>query len=219
MRWVQPNNTARLRDIHAKLQAIKTWQLLVILLISMLIAATFLRLNNLGMAEKRDAVIAADKAGDKAAIKQSLIDLQKYVSSHMNTDLGNGVYLVTTYERDRDAALATATTGSNPQSAVYQQASVECRARFQGGVESFRNDYVQCVLQRVAALSASADPSAGLVLPKADSYRYDFSSPAWTPDLAGLSVFFCVLVTTVIVGRLLALLALRLLIRHRYRSI
>lgn len=219
MRWVQPYNTTRLRDIRSKLQAVKTWQLLVILLIAMLVAATLLRLNNLGMAERREAVIAADTAGDKTATKQALVDLQKYVSRHMNTDLGKGVYLVSSYERDRDAALEAASNSTNPQSAVYQQASVECRARFQGGVDSFRNDYVQCVLERVAALSATSDPTAGITLPKADSYRYDFSSPSWTPDLAGLSVLFCVLVTAVIIGRLLALLALKLLIRHRYRSI
>jgi len=219
MRWVQPNNTEHIRRTLRRVKALKTWQLVIILLLGLLVSATFLRLNNLGMDERRQAVIEADQKGDDAATKQALVELQHFVSSHMNTSLEKGVYRVHAYERDRDAALETATNASNPQSEAYKQASVECRARFQGGVESFRNDYVQCVLERVSALSAAGDPATGAHLPQADAYRYDYVSPAWTPDAAGLSLLFCAIVTGVIIVRAVTLGVLYLMLRRRYRSL
>lgn len=207
-----------LRRWLKRLQLLKTWQLVVLLLLASLVAATFLRLNNLGMVERREAVLAADQKGDDKAVKAALVDLQHYVSSHMNTDLGKGVYLVKSYERDRAAALESATGSTNPNSAVYQQASVECRSRFVGGVESFRNDYVQCVIERVKSLGGGEDTSQ-LNLPRADLYRFDFRSPLISFDPAGLAVLVCLFILSVIVLRWLAFVVLRTLLRFRYRSV
>lgn len=210
------------RRIHhwlKRVRALKTWQLFIILLLGVLVSATFLRLNNLGMVERRTAVIAADVAGDPEVLRDSVVDLQHYVSRHMNTNLENGFFLSKTYERDRDAALAAVSQSTNPSSAVYQQASIECRSRFQGGRESFRNDYVQCVIDQVSTLSAQSDAELALRLPKADAYKINFSAPVWTPDLAGFAVAFCTVVTLVILGRLVLLVALRWLLRRHYQSI
>jgi hypothetical protein len=210
------------RSLHSMLSVIKrirTWQLVVMLLIGVVLSASFLRLNNLEMDKRRTAVMQADKLADKEATKQALVDLQRYVSAHMNTSLGKGFYLEHQYNRDKEAALTAATSTTNPNSAVYQQASIECRNRFQGGVASFRNDYVACVAERVRALSPSTDPSVGLKLPKAESYYYNFASPLWSPDLAGIMVLFCLIVTSVIVLRIIAALVLRLVLKHRFRSI
>lgn len=218
MRW-DSFDKATYRRLLYKAKKLKTWQLIVLLLLGLIVSATFLRLNNLGMVERRAAVIAADEAGDREVLRTTIVDLQKYVTGHMNTNLGNGFYLTKTYERDRDAALAAANQTTNPNSSVYQQASIECRSRFQGGRESFRNDYVQCVIERVAALSPQTDVERALSLPKADAYRINFSSPLWSFDLAGISVAFCVLVTLVIFGRLALVFLLRMLLRRHYRSI
>jgi hypothetical protein len=171
------------------------------------------------MAQRRTDVLKADESGDKEVVRTKLVELQRYVSSHMNTSLNGGLYLSHSYERDRSAALDAAGDTQNPNSAVYQQASIECRARWQGGVASFRNDYVQCVIEKVSALSSATDPTAGLKLPRASSYHYDFASPLWTPDIAGLFVAIGVLIVVVILGRLAALGALHLLLRRHYRSI
>lgn len=202
----------RVRKLH-------TWQLIIILLLGLIVSITLLRLNSLGMVERRTAVIAADKKGDREELRRTIVELQRYVTKHMNTSLENGFFLAKTYERDRDAALQAAGDATNPQSAVYQQASIDCRSRFQGGRESFRNDYVQCVIDRVSTLSAQTDAEQALKLPKADAYKVTFSSPLWTPDLAGLAVAFCVLITLVILGRLGLVFALRLMLRQHYRSI
>lgn len=217
MRWESLRDKSTYRRVLRYVRMLKTWQLVVLLLIGLIVSASLLRLNNLAMVERRTAVITADEKGDKAALQKSIVELQHYVSHHMNTSLGSGFFLSKTYERDRDAALEAAGQDTNPNSAVYQQASVECQARWQGGRESFRNDYVQCVIDRVGALGAQAS-AAPLNLPKADAYRVSFSSPLWTPDLAGLAVLVCVLITLVIIGRALLVFLLRWQLKRHYRS-
>lgn len=213
-------NQRKLHTIYKAVTQVKTWQLFVLLLIGIVLSLSFLRLNNLGMDARRTVVKQADKKADKEATRQGLVELQRYVSSHMNTSLGpNGFYLEHQYNRDKESALNSATLDSNPNSAVYQQASIECRNRFQGGVSSFRNDYVACVAERVKTLSPSTDPASGLKLPKAENYRYDFASPKWSPDLAGFSVLFCVIVTSVIVIRIIVASILRLVLKHRFKQI
>lgn len=210
--------TKKIKYYLHRVARVKTWQLVVLALLMLIVSATFLRLNNLGMVERRNAVLAADEGGDKAVIKESLVELQRFISAHMNTSLNGGLYLSKSYERDRAAALEAASAAANPQATVYQQASIECRSRFQGGVESFRNDYVQCVVERVNALSPSSDPTAGVKLPKADAYRYDFSPPLWSFDAAGLSVFITGVILAAFVVRVLTALVLSLVVRGRSRE-
>lgn len=201
------------------LRRLKVWQLLIITILVGFMAATALRLNNLGMVERRDAVYSADKRGDKAQIKSAISELQNYVSSHMNTDLGSGVYLESSYNRARDVALKRAGNASNPNSAVYQKASIECRSRFVGGVASFRNDYVQCVIERVASLNRAADPLNSLQLPRADLYRYDFVSPLISFDLAGILSLATIFLIGVIIARITLVIAYRLLLKTHVATV
>lgn len=217
MGWDDQDRKRTIRHRLKVISRLKTWQLLVILFMMVIVSATLLRLNSLGMVERRAAVIAADEKGDKAALRASIAELQTYVSHHMNTSLAGGLYLAKTYERDRDAALAAAESTTNPNSSVYQQASIECRQRWKGGVASFRNDYVQCVVEKVGTLTPQSDPAANLKLPKADAYRISFASPLWTPDAAGLSVLICLILVLLIVVRLVTLVILRLLLKRHFR--
>lgn len=214
----QSNSQRRLRAWLHRMRALKNWQLLVLLLIMTIVSATFLRLNNLGMVERRTAVINADANGDKEVLRTRIVELQTYISHHMNTSLEKGIYLTSTYERDRDAALAAAESATNPNSAVYQQASIECRERFRGGVASFRNDYVQCVVEKVGSMVPQSDPTAGLKLPKSDAYRISFASPLWTPDLAGLSVLICAILILIVIIRTTTVIILRLILKRHFRN-
>jgi len=76
-----------------QLQRIKTWQLVILLILAGFLSATFLRLNNIGMIQRRTAVLNADAVGDNEITQNRLYDLQRYVTSHMNTDMNKGVYL------------------------------------------------------------------------------------------------------------------------------
>lgn len=210
-------------QIRYKLRALrraKTWQLLVVLIPLLFVSATFLRLNNLGMIERRDAVKVADEKGNQQDIKKKLTDLQHYVSTHMNASLDKGIVLENSYKRDRAAAIeaaTNATNASNPNSSVYQQASVECRERFQGGTASFRNDYVQCVVARVQSLGQGQAASTDLKLPVSGNYRYNFSSPSFSFDFAGISILICGLLIGVIVFRLLAIFFLQTVLKYRQK--
>lgn len=195
-----------------QLQRIKTWQLLVLLVLFGFVAATFLRLNNIGMVQRRDAVISADKAGDSVAIQERLYDLQRYVTSHMNADMGF-VYLEQQYKRDSQQVIDAASGDGNQNGNIYKKAQEACAPKFR----SYSQAYLQCTVDYLAQFSPANNPSSVVTLPKADAYRHSYASPLWTPDFAGFSVLVCLLLIVMIVGRLIGLLVLRLILKLHYR--
>jgi len=189
------------------LQKLKTWQLLIILIFTSFISATFLRLNNIGMVERRQAVISADEQGDKEVIADRLYDLQSYVSSHMNTDLGVGVFLENSYHRDHKEALDKAAAQGN----VYKKVQEICVPRY----TSWSYAYVQCTVDELGKYP-SADEFRP---PNQASYIHSFASPIWSPDFAGFSVLICVAIFIVILIRATGVIILKLLLKSRYKSI
>lgn len=190
-----------------QLQRVKTWQLLILLILAGFISATFLRLNNIGMIDRRNAVITADNAGDDKITQSRLYDLQLYVTSHMNADMGKGIYLESGYKRDVQKAYETVASDSE----VYQKAQETCMPRF----THWSQAYVQCTVTELAKY-----PSAGeLKLPYADSYLHVFFSPLWTPDFAGWSLVLCVVIFIMIVIRLTGVILLKILLRRHRNEI
>ncbi len=202
------------RDIK-QLQRVKTWQLVIVLILLTFVAATFLRLNNIGMEQRRDAVYAADKTGDDTQIINSLSDLQQYVSSHMNTSLDGGVYLKDSYQRAYDKAVAAASNDNNPNGNIYQKAAQICDPQF----SYYTIAYQQCFMNELQKYPSSNQLVEQLNLPPAASYRHDFVSPIWSPDFAGWTVVACIIIALIIVVRLIALGILRLMLHHHYKSI
>ena len=98
-------------------------------------SATFLRLNNVGMIDRRDAVKQADVDGDETVIAKRLYDLQRFVASHMNTDPGS-VPLEHSYKRAYDRALqefeAQIASQSNNNTVAEVRAYCDAQAQ-QGG--------------------------------------------------------------------------------------
>ena len=197
------------------LQRVKTWQLLVLLLLVGFVAATFLRLNNIGMVERRSAVVSADKAGNEEVTAQRLYDLQQYVSSHMNTDLGKGVYLESTYQRDSQKALDAASGDQNPNGNIYKKAQEVCAPRFSG----YSAAYLQCTTSELAKYPASNELIGAVKLPTANSYLHDYESPVWSPDFAGWTLVVCAVLVLMIITRLISLGILKLMLQRHYRSI
>ena len=195
------------------LQRVKTWQLLLILVITLLLGATFLRLNNIGMVERRTAVITADKQGNNEITKARLFDLQRYSSAHMNADSGV-VYLTEQYQRDTQAAIAAASV-NNTANNINAKADAACKAQYAG----YSQAYVQCFAAELAKYPSGSNAPDKAVLPNPVLYRHSFSSPAWSPDFAGFTIVICFIITVVIVARMLSLLLLRALIRRHYSSI
>jgi hypothetical protein len=197
-----------------QLQRVKTWQLVILLILAGFIAATLLRLNNIGMVERRTAVTTADTAGNSDTIIQRLYDLQQYVSAHMNTDLGKGIYLEASYKRDVQKADDAASAGQNPNGNIYKKAQDVCAPKF----SRYSTAYLQCTLSELNKYPAANDLISSVHYPNADAYLHDYVSPVWSPDFAGWAVVACAVLLLMIIIRLISLLTLKLMLHHHYKS-
>jgi hypothetical protein len=198
-----------------QLQRIKTWQLVILFILSCFVSATFLRLNNIGMVERRAAVVSADEVGDKTATVDRLYDLQRYVSAHMNTDLGKGIYLESSYKRDYQAAIDAAASDSNPNGNIYKKAQEVCAPQF----TRYSYAYLQCTTGELAKYPAASDPASSVKEPSLDTYLHTYVSPLWSPDFAGWSVLINLVLAVMIVVRLVAIGVLRAVLHRHYKSI
>jgi hypothetical protein len=198
-----------------QLQRIKTWQLFVLLLLMVFVSATLLRLNNFGMVQRREAVMVADKEGNDETIQARLYDLQRYVSEHMNTDMGKGVFLIETRKRDAQAIYEAAAADSNPNGNIYKKAQEVCAPKFSG----YSYDYLQCTLNELNKYSQGPSLISEVDLPPASSYMHVFYSPLWSPDFAGWSVVINVVILIMIIVRLTSVTILKLILKLRFRGL
>jgi hypothetical protein len=197
-----------------QIQRVQTWQLVVLLILAAFVSATFLRLNNVGMVKIRTAVLAADSAGDNTKTQTRLYDLQRYVSAHMNTDLGKGVFLEATYNRDYGKLLAAASNDSNSNGNIYKKAQEVCAPQF----SHYSSAYLQCTLNEINKYPASGTLTSSVSL-SPNTYIHAFVSPLWSPDFAGWSLLVCVVILIMIITRLVSVMTLKFLLRHHNNSI
>lgn len=197
-----------------RLQRVKTWQLIALLIIVAFVAATFLRLNNIGMLERRNAVLVADEAGEEEVIRSRVYALQRYSSHHMNADTG-AFYLEHQYRRDAQAAVDRVKDYDNPNGNINAQAEAVCKPRF----DTWSPAYVQCFVEELSKHPPAPNPDQNVQLPDTNLYRYSFNSPLWSPDFAGWSVLACLAIGVVIIVRLVSMAVLQWLLKRNYRGI
>lgn len=197
-----------------QLRRVSTWQLVILLILVSFIAATFLRLNNIGMIQRREAVLAADRSGDREALQNRLYDLQRYSAAHMNASTG-GFYLEESYHSDVEEYYARSSADDNPNGNIFVKAQEVCAPRFSG----WSMAYVQCVTQELEKYPSAANFEQAGTMPRSETYRHSFASPLWSPDFAGFSVLVTLLVALVIVVRLIALGVLYGLLKWRSREL
>lgn len=201
-------------------EKVKTWQLVILLLMAGFVAATFLRLNNIGMIERRDAVMVADEEGDPVKLQRRLYDLQRYVSAHMNTDPGR-IALEHSYQRDNDRLKEqyTSQSTSNPNGNVYAQVAATCDPI--GRAQGWRWPdvrYTNCINDELAKYPAASEIGPFQPL-SPDPYYHTFISPRWSPDYAGWSIVVCLAIVVIIIFRLITLGILKLVLRSKYRKL
>ena len=204
-----------------RLSQVKTWQLAILLVMSAFISATLLRLNNVGMIERRSAVVSADKEGDTATLERRLYDLQMYVSEHMNTDPGR-VALVYTYERDNQKRKDdyVASIADQPQGDVYQQAEAVCGplARAQG----WRwpdSRYTECLDRELSKYPEAEVMKSEFKPTPIEPYYQKFTSPLWSPDFAGWAVLITGVIALIILVRLLVLGVLKIMVKSKFKQV
>ena len=206
-------NKRKLHHWLVVVKRVKTWQLIIMLILLTGLSAYLLRQNNLGMVERRNLVKQADESAGN--VVEALSDLQHYVATHMNTSLGEGVFLEHTYQRAYDDAIQKAASAVTTNSQAYKDVEAGCRAQYvRSG--SF-NNYIKCVESGLKALAPGSDPLATVKAPPQELYKYNFVSPAWSFDFAGLAVLVTLLITVLLVLRAVSYVALRLLLRARTR--
>ena len=196
-----------------QLQKVKTWQLVLLLILMLFVAATFLRMNNTGMVQRRNAVAAADKVGNVPDTTARIYDLQRWSAAHMNADSGT-FYLQEQYNRDAQRALSQSSDLSAASAQANADAEAVCHPQFNG----WSTAYMQCFLAELAK-HPSSEKLPEPKLPSPALYRYSFVSPLWSPDFAGWSIIGCLVIIIMIIGRIISLFVLRLMLRRHYQSV
>lgn len=191
-----------LHHIWTLIRPVKVWHILVLLLISSTVAVLALRNNNLRMVQLRHEVYAADERG--VDVEGALQQLRQHVHTHMNTNLSSGsnvyppVQLKYTYERLQKAEKDRV---QQDNAKVYTEAQAYCEQQNPTGFSG--RGRVSCIETYVTAHGVSVKN-----IPDA-MYKFDFVSPVWSPDLAGFSLAFSVLLLVLLVLRLAARRILR----------
>jgi hypothetical protein len=201
--WQEKRFLRHWRRLH-----VKSWQLVLLLVVGVLCTGFLLRQNNLRMVALRDAVVAADKNG--ADVTGALERLNYHVFHHMNTKIVRPVELVNTYNRQAQAVIEAANKNSGRD--VYAEATAACERR---GIP------LASIAQCAAEYAVTNNPGVGpqqIVLPDKNRFIYSFASPLWTPDLAGFSLLLTGVVLLWLLGRILEYVLVRLVIRKRLRN-
>lgn len=174
----------KLHHILTRLRAVPHWWFFIAGVVLLFVSVLALRANNQRMIELREAVFVADEQdGD---VEDALRTLREHVYAHMNTDLTAGdnavhppIQLKYRYER---LVLAANAKLSVTNESIYTDAQNHCEATGPGGF-SGRNR-LDCIKEYVDSHGVQTQ---AVHIPDA-LYKFDFVSPTWTPDLAGLSL-------------------------------
>lgn len=148
----------------------------------MALSAFALRQNNLTAIRLRNEVLKVDQAnGDtEAALKK----LRQYIYAHMNTDLASStsVYppIQLKYRYERLVAAEKARVDQANSNTVYNDAQKYCETNFpQSFFGAGRLPCIQNYIDSHPVKTVTEQP-----IPDA-LYKYNFASPAWSPDVAG----------------------------------
>lgn len=193
------SNKRRLNYDYKRLKKIKSKYLLFLALFFLVLGIYGIRQNYSNMVKLRTALEVADEQnGD---VETALRNLRGYVYSHMNTDLSSGNVAIKPpiqlkYRYERLTKLEEKKVKQSNE-AVKQKAEQICGAKYPAG--GYNSPRVACVAEYVRVNSVDAKP-----IPS-DLYKFDFVSPTWSPDMAGISlllslVFFSALVVRLITG-------------------
>lgn len=204
-------------ELHTA-QRVKTWQLVLLFVLSLVIAATFLRLNNVGMHERRMAVLAADEEGTVEDVQNRLVDLQRYASKHMNADTGH-IWLVEQYKKEVERRKKKAEQQGTDRNTTQQKVARVCdELGRQGGWYWPDQRYIDCVDKQFEKYPAAPNYLASIEPPDRNQYRHEYISPLWTPDFAGFAVLTSGLLALAILLRITVVGILRLLLRRHFKA-
>ncbi len=178
----------------------RTISLLIIisgLIIFGLLSIFALRQNNIRMLQLKETVIKIDESGGD--VEKALTDLRTHVFSHMNTNMRTGdsselpIQLASRYNKYITEQQARLTASGQPD--IYTKAQANCEQ-----TSPTLTERVNCIQIYVAEHGGQLSE---INFPPKDLYTFDFASPKWSPDIAGISLVLTVLFTVLLVVRLI----------------
>lgn len=192
---------------------IKIWHLFLLSIFMTFIMLTALRLNNVAMIRRKEAILNADKTLDINLMEDRLSDLQSFVSKHINTSTGQ-FFLKTLFERDADAAIRKAEKAMNNSGAdeIYRKIAAVCDSI--RGI-SYTN-YIECYKNESAKYNVVGDINYNkkVELPNPQLYVKEFISPKFSYDWAGLSVVIWGFMMILLLLKILSWLILSILLKY-----
>lgn len=187
----------KLHHIWASIRPVRAFYFLLAASVCFIIGLNALRQNNLTAIRLRDEVAKVDEQnGDvEAALKK----LREHVYSHMNSNLSGGstniqqpVQLKFRYERLLSAEKKRVSAENEK---IYNDAQVDCERRFPAGLSG--SNRIPCIEEYVSSRSTKEQTIPdGL-------YKFDFISPSWSPDLAGISLLLSAVFALLFIVRFL----------------
>ena len=204
-------NKKHLHHDYVRLRKAPFWGLFIAGVVLLFISVLALRANNQRMIELRQAVFVADEQdGD---VEKALTQLRQHVYGHMNTSLTAGgtavrppIQLKYRYER---LVIAEQTKLNSNNEKIYTDAQNYCEQQIPVGF--FARDRLQCIRDYV---DNNGIKTTEVQIPD-DLYKFDFLSPKWTPDVAGLSL----LAAGICLGLSGAILISRQILKRRLKSL
>lgn len=176
----------RLYRWHKRLHFVAPRYIFIAAILLTIVAGFSLRQNYIRAGELKLAVEKADaQNGD---IEAALRDLRSFVHTHMNANLStdNSIQHPIQLKNQYDRLVAAETERvKQANTVVNQKAAAICEAKFPGG--TFNQPKVNCVQEYVAANAEKAKD-----IPP-EFYKFDFVSPRWSPDRAGISFALAVI--------------------------
>ena len=215
----------RLKKRLKQISALKNWQLFILLVLVIFVDLTALRLNNVGMIRRRDAVRIADESGNEEATRQATVELAEYVRNHMNSGgmayddqthwykINSEVKVIWAkiYERDvkKIEAEVSAAAESNPNGNIFKKAEEACRPRFSG----YSVAYQQCILDEQNKYPTSESLQTKISYPDVSKYTFSFVAPLWSPDLAGWTTLVAIVIIFMIIFKMITTVILKAMLK------
>ena len=202
----------RIKKLLKKIEALKIWQLVILLIMSLFVIATALRLNNVEMIKRREAVISADKELNLEKAIERLKELRDFTSKHMNTSTTVQLEKIYLDETEKIKQQMNEQASKNYGVEITAKARAVCDPRFQSigyGVQ-----YSQCFADELAKYNRdNAKIDDKIKFPEASLYINRFSSPFWTPDLMGWTVVVAILIIILIIFKIITVLILKIILK------
>lgn len=190
-------NKRALHHVWTKIRPVRVWYLFAVALLFGVMCLLSLRANYATMVRLRSEVYAADK--NNTDVVGALNRLRSFVNGHMNTSLESGttvyppIQLTYTYQRLQKAEQQRV---NEANSKVYTDAQHYCEQLYPGSFSG--GPRVPCIEQYVKGHQTNAQP-----VPQA-LYKFNFASPSWSPDLAGITLAFTAFFVSLAVLRFIA---------------